>query len=107
MAEDLPVFDDQWVANARHHELSVNELKRIRRSHQRANRRRKARRVILGVVAVGVLAGIVVYVARTPGNAVDTSGFELLNDTNRVWLNQVAGEHPTPVAGGDLSLIHI
>jgi hypothetical protein len=68
--EQFPVFDDEWIAAARHREASVSELERQKRSARRAarrsRRRRRTRKLLFGATFLGALAGFIWHVAVTP-----------------------------------------
>jgi hypothetical protein len=105
MTDDLPAFDDDWVAGARHREPSVSELERSRRKERRAVRLRKAKRLAIGLGAATALIAVAVYVAMTPGNKDHAAGFERLDDRQHVWADPASGDRPTPSHGEDSRLL--
>ena len=106
MSEELPVFDDDWVASARHHEPSVDELKRTRRAERRLFRRRKMRRFVVGVVAVAGLVGVGFLAATAPQSDDNSLVFDARNDVAGVWSTEVAAEGlPLPTEGAGARLL--
>lgn len=105
MSEDLPVFDDDWVANARHHEHSVDELERAKMAERRILRRRKLRRYVVGAVAVAGLAVVGVIAATVPQPAGTSWVFDEHHDAAGVWASEVAGGVPTPTRGETARLL--
>lgn len=96
MGDELPVFDDEWVAQARHTELSASELERRARRSRRQHRRRRLRRLFGTAVAFVLFAAVGWYLASSStadrNQQVRASGDVVAS----IWSARVAGDRPTP-----------
>lgn len=108
MNDEVPNFDDEWVAAARHHEASVAELERARRAQRkyerRARRRRRMRTMFGTLVALGCLAGFAWYVIWANSRADDVTGGMFVDDDGHVRFATFS-DRPTPTRGGGARLL--
>jgi hypothetical protein len=108
LSEQLPAFDDEWVAAARHREASVEELEQLRRTERRqersARRRLVVRRMIGAAVALGCLAGFAWYVV-TANSRRDSTQTQFADRVGSVQFDGVAEGVPTPRSGNGERLL--
>jgi hypothetical protein len=108
LSEQLPAFDDEWVAAARHREASVEELEVLRRAERRqersARRRVVVRRTIGAAVALGCLAGFAWYVV-TANSRRDSTQAQFADRVGSVQFDVLAEGGPTPTSGNGERLL--
>jgi Matrixin len=108
VSEQLPAFDDEWVAAARHREASVAELDELRsaerRQDHRARRRISFRRTIGLLVLLGCLAGFAWYVVIANSRSDDTGG-QFVDHVGNAQFATISDARPTPTAGTEERLL--
>jgi hypothetical protein len=108
LSEQLPAFDDEWVAAARRREAIVEELEHLRRAERqqerRARRRVVVRRTIGAAVALGCLAGFALYVV-TANSRRDSAQAQFADRVGSVQFDVLAEGGPTPTSGNGERLL--
>jgi hypothetical protein len=102
VSEQLPAFDDEWVAAARHREASVAELEGLRRAERRQERRARSRmlfrRTVGTIVLLGCLAGFAWYLVTANLGSDDARG-QFVDHVANVPFDPRIEDRPTPASG--------
>lgn len=101
LADEFPVFDNDWVANARHVELSVAERGCRRRKARWAARRGRLRQLLVACCVLALLVAGGWYLATSPSWNRGQPAEGHATVAQRIWSAQVAGDRPTPSWGED------
>jgi hypothetical protein len=102
MNEQIPPFDEQWIAAARHREASAAELDQNRRARRREERRERRRRLVRrtvgAVVGLACLAGFAWYVV-TANARPGASKPRFVDRSGTLAYEVVPDDRPTPRTG--------